>query len=73
MAISSMTRTCPHCAEPMFLVNLERDAHDQLRLYKCLNCNQTSQFARVSEATTLWLDPAKRSRGDGPQYPAPDT
>jgi transposase-like protein len=41
MAISSMTRTCPHCAEPMFLVNLERDEHDQLRPYKCLNCNKT--------------------------------
>src|ERR1700733_5165026 len=53
LSISTKTRTCPHCAEPMFLVNLEREGHHQLRAYKCLNRKTTSQFAPLSDAPTF--------------------
>src|ERR1700693_4425178 len=62
LSISTKTRTCPHCAEPMFLVNLEREGHDHLRAYKCSSCKKTSQFVPLSETPTLWLTPEARSR-----------
>jgi hypothetical protein len=48
----------------MFLVNLEREGHDQLRAYKCSNCKKTSQFVALSEAPTLWRArmPSKNER-----------
>ena len=61
LSISTNTRTCPHCAEPMFLVNLEREGHDHLHAYKCSNCKRTSQFVPLSDAPTLWLTPETRS------------
>lgn len=63
MAISSTTRVCPHCSEPMFLINLEREGHDHLRSYKCSNCKKTSQFVRQSDAPALWLQPNERPQG----------
>jgi hypothetical protein len=63
LSISTKTRTCPHCAEPMFLVNLEREGHDQLRAYKCSNCKRTSQFVPLSDAPTLWLTSETRNLG----------
>src|SRR5450631_3568614 len=49
LSISTKTRTCPHCAEPMFLVNLEREGHDHLRAYKCSSCKNTSHFVPLSD------------------------
>jgi len=49
----------------MFLVNLERERHDQLRAYKCSNCKKTSQFVPLSDAPTLWLNPETQSRKIG--------
>jgi hypothetical protein len=60
LSISTKTRTCPHCAEPMFLVNLERDGHDHLRAYKCSNCKNTSHFV-LSDTPSLWLTPETQS------------
>jgi hypothetical protein len=62
LSISTKTRTCPHCAEPMFLVNLEREGHDHLRAHKCSSCKKTSQFVPLSDAPTLWLAPETQSR-----------
>jgi hypothetical protein len=56
LSISTKTRTCPHCAEPMFLVNLEREGHDHLRSYKCSNCKKTSQFVPLSDAPNFLAD-----------------
>jgi hypothetical protein len=47
----------------MFLVNLEREGHDQLRAYKCSNCKKTTQFVQLSDAPTLWLTPETRNLG----------
>jgi hypothetical protein len=57
MTISWTTRTCPHCADPMFLVNLYREDHDLLHSYKCSSFKQTSRFVKLSDAFNLWLPP----------------
>jgi hypothetical protein len=62
LSISTKIRTCPHCAEPMFLVNLEQEGHDHLRAYKCSNCKKTSQFVPLSDVPSLWLTPETQSR-----------
>jgi transposase-like protein len=64
LSISTDTRSCPHCAEPMFLVNVERGRRD-IPVYKCSSCKKTSEFVQLSEAPTLWLNPKSDHDIDG--------
>jgi hypothetical protein len=48
----------------MFLVNVERERRD-MPFYKCTSCKKTSEFVRLSDAPTLWLNQKSNHDIDG--------